>query len=157
MQEKIKEVGGEFSRFFVVGVAATLVHLAVYVGLNDVFGVSEATPLALTLTYAAGYLVSFVFNYLVSLRWTFRTQGSVKKGVGFAFSHAVNAGLHLLLLNAFRALGLGRAMASLLVFLCPWLVACCPVLGQAETLLPFPVYVVVVPLNFLMVRFFLKK
>ena len=34
MQEKIKEVGGEFSRFFVVGVAATLVHLAVYVVLN---------------------------------------------------------------------------------------------------------------------------
>lgn len=157
MKTQIKEVGGEFSRFFVVGVAATLVHLAVYVLLNYLFGVSEATPLALTLTYAIGYLVSFVCNYLVSLKWTFRTQGSVKKGVGFAFSHAVNAGMHLLLLNLFRAVGLGGALASLLDFLCPWLVRCCPILGQPETLLPFPVYVVVVPVNFLMVRYFLKK
>ncbi len=157
MKAQIKEVGGEFSRFFVVGVAATLVHLAVYVLLNYLFGVSEATPLALTLTYAIGYLVSFVCNYLISLKWTFRTQGSVKKGVGFAFSHAVNAGMHLLLLNLFRAVGLGGALVALLGFLCPWLVQCCPILGQPETLLPFPVYVVVVPVNFLMVRYFLKK
>ena len=157
MKAALQETGGEFARFFVVGVGATLVHLGVYLALNAVFGVSEQMPLALTLTYAAGYIISFVFNYLVSLKWTFRTEGSVKKGVGFAFSHAVNAGMHLLLLNVFRACGLGALLASVVAYLFPWLVAWLPVLGQPESLLPMPVYVIVVPLNFLMVRYFLKR
>lgn len=157
MKTQLKETGGEFARFFVVGVGATLVHLGVYLLLNVMCGVTEQKPLALTLTYAVGYVVSFVLNYLVSLRWTFRTQGSVKKGAGFALSHAVNAGMHLLLLNVFRVWGLGALLASALAWCCPWLVRSFPVLGQAESLLPLPVYVIVVPLNFLMVRYFLKK
>ena len=152
-----KELGGEFTRFFVVGVGATLVHLGVYLLLNAIFGVAESAPLALTLTYTVGYVVSFVFNYLVSLKWTFRTEGSVKKGLGFAFSHAVNAGMHLLLLNLFRVLGAGTALVGLLQFMCPWLIELLPVLGRPESLLPFPVYAIVVPINFLMVRYFLKK
>lgn len=157
MKEGIKVMGGEFARFFVVGVGATLVHLLVYLLLNALLGVTEARPFALTLTYAAGYVVSFVFNYIASLKWTFRTAGSVKKGAGFAFSHLVNAGMHLLLLNVFRALGVGGMLVALLRWLCPWLVEWWPVLGQPESLLPFPVYVIVVPINFLMVRFFLKR
>ena len=157
MKGTLRETGGEFARFFIVGVGATLVHLGVYLALNAAFGVSEQMPLALTLTYAAGYIISFVFNYLVSLKWTFRTEGSVKKGVGFAFSHAVNAGMHLLLLNVFRSCGLGSLLASLVACLFPWLVEWFPVLGQPESLLPLPVYVIVVPMNFLMVRYFLKR
>lgn len=153
----LKQVGGEFSRFFVVGVGATLVHLAVYLLLNWVFDLSEADAWGITLTYAAGYLVSFVANYFASLRWTFKTQGSVGKGLGFALSHLVNAGMHLGLLNFFRALGAGDALSMFLIWLTPWLVDWLPVLGRPESLLPLPVYVIVVPLNFLMVRFFLKR
>lgn len=155
--EKTRELSGEFVRFFVVGVGATLVHLGVYLLLNEMFGVGESAPLALTLTYTTGYIVSFVCNYLVSLKWTFRTRGSMKKGLGFAFSHAVNAGMHLLLLNLFRVLGAGTALVALLQFMCPWLIDILPVLGRPESLLPFPVYAIVVPINFLMVRYFLKK
>lgn len=152
-----KQTGGEFARFFMVGVGATLLHLLVYWLLNWLFGVSEADALGITLTYAAGYAVSFVANYIVSLRWTFKTEGSVSKGLGFAFSHLVNAGMHLGLLNLFRALGAGEILSMLLIWLAPWLVEMLPVLGRPESLLPLPVYVIVVPVNFLMVRFFLKR
>lgn len=146
---------GQFLRFFIVGIAATVIHMAVYLLLNYSFSVSESTPLALTVTYCIGYLVSFLVNYIVSLKWTFKTGSSVGKGVGFAFSHAVNAGLQVLLLNVFRAVGLGKIIAWGMVTLVPWLTALFPILGQEESLLPLPVYCVVVPTNFLMVRFFL--
>lgn len=157
MAPALKQTGGEFCRFFVVGVGATLLHLAVYMLLNCLFDLSEQDALGITLTYAAGYAVSFVANYVVSLRWTFRTRGSVGKGLGFAFSHLVNAGLHLLLLNLFRSLGAGDALSMLLIWLTPWLVDLLPVLGRPESLLPLPVYLIVVPVNFLMVRYFLKR
>lgn len=157
MAPALKQTGGEFCRFFVVGVGATLLHLAVYMLFNCLFDLSEQDALGITLTYAAGYAVSFVANYMVSLRWTFRTQGSVGKGLGFAFSHLVNAGLHLLLLNLFRSLGAGDALSMLLIWLTPWLVDLLPVLGRPESLLPLPVYLIVVPVNFLMVRYFLKR
>lgn len=157
MAPALKQTGGEFCRFFVVGVGATLLHLAVYMLLNCLFDLSEQDALGITLTYAAGYAVSFVANYVVSLRWTFRTEGSVRKGLGFAFSHLVNAGLHLLLLNLFRSLGAGDALSMLLIWLTPWLVDLLPVLGRPESLLPLPVYLIVVPVNFLMVRYFLKR
>ncbi len=157
MAPALKQTGGEFCRFFVVGVGATLLHLAVYMLLNCLFDLSEQDALGITLTYAAGYAVSFVANYVVSLRWTFRTRGSVGKGLGFAFSHLVNAGLHLLLLNLFRSLGAGDALSMLLIWLMPWLVDMLPVLARPESLLPLPVYLIVVPVNFLMVRYFLKR
>lgn len=153
----LRQTGGEFARFFVVGVGATLLHLGVYLLLNWLFDVGEAQALALTLTYAAGYAVSFVVNYLVTLRWTFKTESSVGKGIGFAFSHMVNAGMHLLLLNVFRMVGAGNALSLLMIWLVPWLVEWLPVLGRPESLLPLPVYVIVVPINFLMVRFFMKR
>lgn len=157
MASALKQTGGEFVRFFVVGVGATLLHLAVYLLLNWLFALSEKDAIGITLTYAVGYAVSFAANYVVSLRWTFRTEGSVSKGLGFAFSHLVNAAMHLGLLNLFRTLGAGDALSMLLIWLAPWLVDCLPVLGRPESLLPLPVYVIVVPVNFLMVRFFLKR
>ena len=153
----LRQTGGEFARFFVVGVGATLVHLGVYLLLNWVFNLGEHDAWGITATYAVGYLVSFVVNYVVTLRWTFKTQGSVRKGLGFAFSHLVNAFLHLILLNFFRAVGAGDALSMLLIWLTPWLVDWLPVLGRPESLLPLPVYVIVVPLNFIMVRYFVKR
>lgn len=149
--------GPQFVRFFVVGVAATLVHWGVYVGLNELLGLSEADALALSVTYSVGYAVSFVGNYLASLRWTFRTRGSVGKGAGFALSHAVNYGMHVGLLNLFLYWGVGHVMVRTLQALVPGLVQVFPLLGSADALLPLPVFCVVVPINFLMVRFFLTR
>lgn len=153
---KNKGISGEFCRFFVVGVGATLIHLLVYWGLNALLGVDDSRPLALSCTYFVGYAVSFVANYLVSLRWTFKTSGSIAKGVGFAFSHAVNAGMHVTLLNLFRVMALGEWMSGVMHALFPELTEYFPLIGKSEALLPIPVYFVVVPINFLMVRFFLR-
>ena len=151
----MQKMGGQFARFFVVGIAATLVHLVVYIALNHLFGLGEEDKLALTVTYSIGYVVSFIGNYILSLKWTFRTGGSVKKGLGFAFSHLVNYGMHIGLLNLFLYLGVGGLMVRCLQAAVPWLVEMFPILGHGEDIVPFAVYVIVVPVNFLLVRFFL--
>ncbi len=157
MTTLVNRLGAEFVRFFVVGVAATLVHLLAYWALNALFSLDEADRVALNVTYSVAYIISFVGNYVLSLKWTFRTQGSVSKGAGFAFSHLVNYGLHMGLLNLFLRLGVGGAMASALMLCVPRLVSAFPVIGDPAALLPLPVYVIVVPTNFLLVRFFLTR
>ncbi len=139
-----------------VGVGTTLVHLGVYLLLNWWLKLKETDAWGITATYAVGYVVSFIANYVATLRWTFKTQGSVCKGLGFALSHLVNAFMHLILLNFFRAVEAGDALSMLLIWLTPWLVDWLPVLGRPESLLPLPIYVIVVPLNFIMVRYFVK-
>lgn len=147
----------QFVRFFIVGIGATIIHLLLYLSINRVIHATEQTPWLLTFSYATGYFISFIANYVVSLKWTFRTQGSALKGVGFAFSHLVNAVLHLLLLNVFRSLGVGKLMVFLLTSFLPWLIELWPSLGKGESLLPLPIYCIVVPINFLMVRFCLTQ
>lgn len=148
---------GQFLRFVVVGVGATLLHSAVYVALQYLLGASQETPVLLSLAYCIGYGVSFLANYFVSLQWTFKTDGNVGKGLGFAFSHAVNMGMQVGLLHLFLWCGLGAAMAGLMNVLLPWAVELFPFLGAAETLLLLPIFAIVVPMNFIMVRFFLTR
>ena len=92
--------------------------------------VSMTSP---TLAMTIGYAVSFVFNFIASTRFTFRQRATAKKGLGFALSHAVNYLLQMLTLNLFLAMGLGKDIA------------------------PIPMFCVCVPINFLLVRFFLKR
>jgi putative flippase GtrA len=157
MLEKRSAIFSEFTRFFVVGVGATIVHIGVYLLLNACFGITEANPPALTTTYAIGYLVSFGLNYLITLKWTFKTKGTLAKGVGFALSHGINAGMHLLLLNLFSYLKIGQFLSGIILWLLPWAAELFPIITEPETLLPLPVYLFVVPMNFLMVRYFLKR
>ncbi len=152
-----RKTGAQFLRFFVVGVGATLVHMLVYWSLNAAFGLTEADGLALMLTLTAGYVVSFIGNYFVSLKWTFRTQGSAKKGAGFAFSHLVNWGMQVGLLELFRLLGAGGALAWGVRRFLPFVVELVPELGNPASLLLVPVLFIVVPVNFLLVRFFLTR
>lgn len=154
---RVRQYGAQFARFFIVGVGATAVHWGCYAGVNQLFSLSEHTPLALNASYAFGYIVSFLGNYIASLRWTFRTGGSLSKGAGFAFSHAINAALHFLLLNLFMRIDLGSTMAGALHTCTPWLTERFPLLARPDTLLPLPVFIIAVPVNFLLVRFFLTR
>lgn len=79
------------------------------------------------------YVVSFCFNYIASTRFTFRVKSNARRGVGFALSHVVNYLLQSLFLSLFLAIGL------------------------SETLAMVPVFAVCVPINFVLVRFFLKR
>lgn len=89
--------------------------------------------LAPTISMTIGYAISFAFNFVASTRYTFRVEASAKRGAGFALSHAVNYVLQMLMLNLVIWLGVSKQWA------------------------PIPMFCVCVPVNFLLVRFFLKK
>ena len=86
-----------------------------------------------SLSLAVGYAVSFVFNFVASTRYTFRVKANASRGAGFALSHVVNFLLQMATLNLFIWLGVSREFA------------------------PVPMFCVCVPVNFILVRFFLKK
>lgn len=89
--------------------------------------------LAPTIAMTIGYAISFAFNFIASTRYTFRVKASAKHGAGFALSHAVNYVLQMAMLNVFIWLGIPKQWA------------------------PIPMFGVCVPVNFVLVRFFLKK
>ena len=119
-----KERVGEIIRFAVVGVVATIIQAAVYWLLVGRINYAIANTTA--------YLVSFLFNYVASTRYTFRVRSTAKRGAGFAFSHLVNYLLQTLILTAAIACGIDKRWALI------------------------PMFAICVPVNFVLVRFFLK-
>lgn len=110
----------EAIRFCIVGVLATIVHYGIYLLLKGVINVSVA--------YTIGYVISFIGNFVLTNVYTFKTQATAKKGIGFVICHVINYLLHIGLLNV-----------------CIWM-------GVPSSLAPIPVYCIVVPVNFLLVR-----
>ena len=126
--EKIKAAYGripmrwqEVIRFCIVGGIATAVHYAIYLLLQ--------LWIWTWLAYSVGYALSFLMNYVLTNYFTFKTKPSVKNGVGFIVSHAINYGLHIGLLELFLWLNVPNVLA------------------------PIPVYCIVIPVNFVLVRF----
>lgn len=111
----------EAIRFCIVGGLATIVHYGVYLLLQ--------MWMWTWLAYTIGYALSLVINYILTNCFTFKTKPSLKNGVGFIISHAINYGLHIGLLE---------------LFLC---------FGVSEVWAPIPVYCIVIPVNFLLLRF----
>lgn len=121
----IKKTFYQFVRFGTVGVLATAIHYGIYWVLQRHINVNVA--------YTVGYLISFVFNYLLSAKFTFRARTSTRNGIGFAGAHICNYLIQMGLLNVFLWLGVSKSVA------------------------PIPVYCISVPVNFLMVRFAFKQ
>ena len=120
-----RETFFEIVRFGIVGVVAAALHYGIYWLLNDLMNVNVA--------YTLGYFISFVVNYLLSARFTFRRKKSVKNGFGFGVAHVFNYLLQICLLNLFIWLGVSKSLA------------------------PVPVYCIAIPTNFLIVRFVFRK
>lgn len=80
-----------------------------------------------------GYIISFAFNFYASTRFTFKVKANAHRGAGFVLSHVVNYLLQMVTLNFFI-----------------WL-------GVSEKIAPVPMFCICVPVNFLLVRYFLKK
>lgn len=91
------------------------------------------TLLSPTLSYTIGYAVSFCCNYVMSSLFTFRVGMSVKKAASFGVSHVLNYLIGVGLLNLFIAFGVDEEIA------------------------PLPVFVLVIPINYLLVRFALTN
>lgn len=117
----------ELIRFGIVGVLATLIQYGVYYVINQIIGWGATTSLTI------GYVISFVFNFFLSNYFTFRTRPTLKKGIGFGASHAINYCLQVLFLNVYMYIGIPELYA------------------------PIPMFVTVIPINFLLVRYVLKS
>lgn len=121
----------EFFRFCIVGVVATMIHYGVYLALVNAIQIEKNWWT--NLTYTIGYLVSWFCNLFLTARFTFQERVSMKRGFGFALCHGVNYVLHLFFLNLFIWMGMLKQWA------------------------PIPVYGIVVPINYVLVRTVFKR
>ena len=126
-----KEKIVEFLRFCIVGTVATALHYIIYFAIIKGFDVES--KLWTNVAYTIGYVLSWFVNLYLTARFTFREKVTVKRGFGFAASHGINYLLHMLFLNVFLAVGLSDEIAPLFVF------------------------AIVIPINFLLVRFVFKS
>lgn len=116
---------GEIVRFIIVGSSAAAIQYSTYLQL-----ICWLQPL---IANTIAYLVSFIFNYIASTRYTFRVKSTTKRGAGFVFSHIINYLLQSGFLKLFLWLGFSKQIALI------------------------PMFAICVPINFLLVRFFLHK
>lgn len=120
-----KKIIGEAFRFGIVGVVATAIHYGIYLLLKQ--------WIVEVVAFAIGYFISFVANFFMTAKFTFKKDTTTKKGVGFMGAHAVNFLLQTSLLQLFLWLGINENFA------------------------PIPVYCIAVPINFLLVKFVFRK
>jgi putative flippase GtrA len=98
---------GQFLRFGIVGALSTAVHYGIYYVLLFVIHA--------TIAYATGYVISFLGNYFLTSYYTFRTAPTWKHFLGFAGSHAINFGLHMVLFSLFLWLGMNKLVIPFFV------------------------------------------
>ena len=88
--------------------------------------------LKLNAASSIGFIVSFICNFLLSNYYTFHTRPTWKRAIRFSGSHVVNYIMQISFFNLFLFFGVSKAYA------------------------PMPVWAVIMPINFLLVRFALK-
>ena len=116
----------QFIRYCTVGSLAAGIHYGVY------FVLQEYELVNLNIAYTIGYATSFICNFFMTSYFTFRSNPSLKKALGFGGSHLVNYLIHMGLFNLFLSLDVNQEIAPLFV------------LAAA------------VPVNFVMLRFVFK-
>lgn len=85
-----------------------------------------------TVSFSVAYLIAMVVNYLLTTSFTFKVKANKKNASGFVVSNIVNYVLCALFLN---------------LFIC---------LGVIEKYAPIPMYMVCIPINYLLVRSVMK-
>ena len=116
----------QFIRYCTVGSLAAGIHYGVY------FVLQEYELVNLNIAYTIGYATSFICNFFMTSYFTFRSNPSLKKALGFGGSHLVNYLIHMGLFNLLLSLDVNQEIAPLFVL------------------------AVAVPVNFVMLRFVFK-
>lgn len=98
----------EVVRFGLVGVFATILHYGIYWILRHWINYNIA--------YTIGYALSFVCNFFLTSYFTFKTEATVKRGLGFGGAHLFNYLLQIFLLNVFVWIGIKQDLAPVIVF-----------------------------------------
>lgn len=123
----------EFIRFAFVGVIATGIHYGIYLLLLWLYDIEQDETTYADIAYTIGYVLSFLCNLWLTAHFTFREKLTIKRGGGFTLSHIINYLLHIALLSLFLWLGVPNEWA------------------------PIPVYCLVIPINFILVRTVFKS
>ena len=126
--KRVSNDSGKLFEFFRFGVVGLLAT-----GLHYGLYLLLLTLLNPNIAYTIGYATSLMMNFFLSNFFTFKTKPTITKGIGFGISHGINYLLHILLLNFFLWLKIPEKWA------------------------PLPVFALVVPINFLLVRTVLKS
>ena len=79
----------QFIRYCTVGTLAAGIHYGVYYLLQEY----EMTNL--NIAYTIGYVTSFICNFFLTSYFTFRSNPSLKRALGFGGSHLVNYLIHM--------------------------------------------------------------
>ena len=136
MDDARREKLGEVIRFGIVGGLATVLQYVIYLAMMPVlnhFNPQMGDHSLATTANTIAYIVSFIFNFIASTRYTFKVKANAQRGAGFTLSHVVNYTMQTVCLNLFVGLGLAKQWAMI------------------------PTLCICIPVNFLLVRFFLKK
>lgn len=136
LDEAKRQKLGEVVRFGIVGGLATVLQYVIYLAMMPVlahFIPKMGDHTLATTSNTIAYVVSFIFNFIASTRYTFKVKANAKRGAGFTLSHVVNYSMQTLCLNLFVGLGMLKQWAMI------------------------PTLCICIPINFLLVRFFLKK
>ena len=115
----------EVVRFGLVGVFATILHYGIYWILRHWINYNIA--------YTIGYALSFVCNFFLTSYFTFKTEATVKRGIGFGGAHLFNYLLQIFLLNVFVWIGIKQDLAPIVVFS------------------------IAIPIQFILIKFIFKK
>ena len=92
----------QFIRYCTVGTLAAGIHYGVYYLLQEY----EMTNL--NIAYTIGYVTSFICNFFLTSYFTFRSNPSLKRALGFGGSHLVNYLIHMGLFNLFLYLHINQ-------------------------------------------------
>ncbi len=136
LDDKQRQGLGEVIRFGIVGVIAVAIQYLCYllvVALLEYMMPDWDNHVIVTSANTIAYVISFIFNYIASTRYTFKVKSNVKRSAGFVFSHIINYLLQTVVLNFFVGIGLNKQIAMM------------------------PMFAITVPTNFILVRFFLKR
>ena len=89
MDDTKREKLGEVIRFGIVGGLATVLQYVIYLAmmpvLNHFIPRMGDHSLATTANTIA-YIVSFIFNFIASTRYTFKVKANAKRGAGFTLA-----------------------------------------------------------------------
>lgn len=86
-----------------------------------------------SISYSIGYVIAFITNYLLTTKFTFQVKTNKKNGIGFIITNIINYFLSIVLLNIFIWIGIDKTLALL------------------------PALVISVPINYIMVKFVMKR
>lgn len=123
----------EFIRFAIVGTIATIIHYGIYLALLSLYDIDQTETAYADIAYSIGYVLSFFCNLWLTAHFTFQKKLNLKRSGGFALCHGINYLLHIMFLTFFLWVGIPNKLA------------------------PIPVFCIVIPINFLLVRFVFKS